>query len=39
MTDVLHDLGDAEVRFNLQLATRAWQTLVALGEEPEPTGS
>lgn len=25
------DLGDAEVRFNLQLATRAWRTLVALG--------
>jgi DNA-binding PucR family transcriptional regulator len=29
------DLGDADVRFNLQLATRAWQTLVALGETPD----
>jgi sugar diacid utilization regulator len=25
-----HDLGDPETSFNLQLATRAWQTLVAL---------
>jgi sugar diacid utilization regulator len=25
-----HDLGDPEVNFNLQLATRAWQTLTAL---------
>lgn len=28
------DLGDADVRFNLQLACRAWQTLAALGEAP-----
>lgn len=32
------DLADAEVKFNLQLATRAWQTLVALGEEPDRKG-
>jgi sugar diacid utilization regulator len=28
-----HDLADAETRFNLQLATRAWQTLRALRSE------
>jgi DNA-binding PucR family transcriptional regulator len=26
-----HDLSDADTRFNLQLATRAWYTLLALG--------
>jgi DNA-binding PucR family transcriptional regulator len=25
-----HDLSDADTRFNLQLATRAWYTLCAL---------
>jgi DNA-binding PucR family transcriptional regulator len=25
-----HDLGDADTRFNLQLATRAWVTLQAM---------
>jgi hypothetical protein len=29
------DLGDADVKFNLQLASRAWQTLGALGEKPD----
>ena len=29
-----HDLSDPEVCFNLQLATRAWQTLTALGTTP-----
>jgi sugar diacid utilization regulator len=29
------DLGDADVRFNLQLASRAWQTLAALDEKPD----
>jgi sugar diacid utilization regulator len=28
-----HDLSDADTRFNLQLATRAWYTLLALGGE------
>jgi sugar diacid utilization regulator len=28
-----HDLGDAETNFNLQLATRAWQTLRALRDD------
>jgi DNA-binding PucR family transcriptional regulator len=27
-----HDLGDPDTRFNLQLATRAWATLQAMGE-------
>jgi sugar diacid utilization regulator len=27
-----HNLGDADTRFNLQLATRAWATLQAIGE-------
>jgi DNA-binding PucR family transcriptional regulator len=26
------DLGDADTRFNLQLATRAWATLGAMGQ-------
>jgi DNA-binding PucR family transcriptional regulator len=30
-----HDLSDPDTRFNLQLATRAWRTLVAIrGGEP-----
>jgi DNA-binding PucR family transcriptional regulator len=29
-----HDLGDPDTAFNLQLATRAWQTLQALRSEP-----
>ncbi|WP_433177415.1 PucR family transcriptional regulator [Actinoallomurus sp. CA-150999] len=30
-----HDLGDPDVCFNLQLATRAWQVLRALRAEPD----
>ena len=26
-----HDLGEPDVQFNLQLATRAWRTLAAIG--------
>lgn len=29
-----HNLGDADTLFNLQLATRIWQTLMALRSEP-----
>jgi sugar diacid utilization regulator len=31
-----HDLADPETLFNLQLATRAWETLAALRHEPSP---
>jgi sugar diacid utilization regulator len=30
-----HDLGEPEVQFNLQLATRAWRTLTAIGQLDE----
>ena len=31
ITDIAgHDLGEPDVQFNLQLATRAWRTLAAL---------
>ncbi|MBI4939888.1 MAG: helix-turn-helix domain-containing protein [Actinobacteria bacterium] len=33
-----HDLSDPETCFNLQLATRAWQTLTALRTTPCPPG-
>jgi len=32
-----HDLSEADARFNLQLATRAWATLTAMREATSPT--
>jgi DNA-binding PucR family transcriptional regulator len=32
------EINDPDVRFNLQLATRAWTTLQALRARPEPPG-
>jgi DNA-binding PucR family transcriptional regulator len=31
-----HDLNDADVRFNLELASRARQTLLAIGTRGKP---